>query len=147
MTWWETSKTTPRHRQTTETTQTNSCRTLMSLQLRQNRLLRQHWQKNMSRQLTYGEQLIMPLQLRQHRTTQTTDTTQRPFKANTLVSTDTTQTLERTQTLHISLTTERVIATAPTSEGNGDLASARRRVGLPQAREACGIESATLACG
>ena len=143
MTWWETSKTTPRHRQTTETTQTNKLMSLqlthgeqliMSLQLRQHRLLRQHWQKIMSHQLTYGEQLIMSLQLRQHRTTQTTDTTQRPLKANTLVSTDTTQTLERTQTLDISLTTERVIATAPTSEGNGDLASARRRFGLPQAR-------------
>ena len=60
MTWWETSKTTPRHRQTTETTQTNT---------------------------------LMSLQLRQHRTTQTT----------------------------------------PSSEGNGDLASARRRSGLPQA--------------
>ena len=84
MTWWETSKTTPRHRQTTETTQTNT---------------------------------LMSLQLRQHRTTQTTDTTQRPLKANTLVSTDTTQTLERTQTLDISLTTARVIATAPTSDG------------------------------
>ncbi len=82
----------------------------------------------MSHQLKFGEQL------RQNRTTQTTDTTQRPLKANTLVSTDTTQTLERTQTLDISLTTERVIATAPTSEGNGDLASARRRFGLPQAR-------------
>ena len=56
-------------------------------------------------------------QLRQNRATQTTDTTQRPLKANTLVSTDTTQTLERTQTLDISLTTERVIATAPTSDG------------------------------
>ena len=82
----------------------------------------------MSHQLKFGEQL------RQNRTTQTTDTTQRPLKANTLVSTDTTQTLERTQTLDISLTTERVIATAPTSEGNGDLASARRRFGLPPAR-------------
>ena len=55
MTWWETSKTTPRHRQTTETTQTNSCRfnslmasTLMSLQLRQHRLLRQHWQNHVA---------------------------------------------------------------------------------------------------
>ena len=65
----------------------------------------------MSHQLKFGEQL------RQNRTTQTTDTTQRPLKANTLVSTDTTQTLERTQTLDISLTTERVIATAPTSDG------------------------------
>ena len=88
----------------------------------------------MSLQLTYGEQLIMSLQLRQHRTTQTTDTTQRPLKANTLVPTDTTETLERTQTLHNSLTTQRVIATAPTSEGNEYLASYRRRFGLPQAR-------------
>ena len=62
-------------------------------------------------QFKFGEQV------RQNRTTQTTDTTQRPLKANTLVSTDTTQTLERTQTLDISLTTERVIATAPTSDG------------------------------
>ena len=88
----------------------------------------------MSHQLKFGEQLIMSLQLKQNRTTQTTDTTQRPLKANTFVSTDTTRTLERIQTLDISLTTSgQVIATAPTSEGNGDLASARRCSGLPQA--------------
>ena len=96
----------------------------------------------MSHQLKFDEQL------RQNRTTQTTDTTQRPLKANTLVSTDTTQTLERTQTLDISLTTERVIATAPTSEGGlgtshlpGDALACRKPT------EACGIGSATLACG
>jgi hypothetical protein len=90
----------------------------------------------MSHQLKFGEQL------RQNRTTQTTDTTQRPLKANTLVSTDTTQTLD------ISLTTERVIATAPTSEGGlgtshlpGDALACRKPT------EACGIGSATLACG